>query len=63
MKKTLTLASCVLMLSTLTACGSDTVVHEHPVVVQTVPTTVGTPMDSVEHNCVHGYDNSTHSCY
>lgn len=49
----------------LAACGSDTVVHERPVVVQTAPTARMTSpdADSVEATCKHGYDNSKHACY
>lgn len=44
----------------LSACGSDTVVHETPVVVAPA---AGLSPSSVEATCPHGYDNRTHSCY
>lgn len=63
--KALTLTSLCLITAALTACGSDekttTVYHERPVVVQ--PVVSGTTPGTVEMNCAHGYDNSTHSCY
>ena len=62
MKATIKLLSGLMLLSTLTACGSDTVIHERPVVVQTAPSAYMAP-GSVERKCENGYDNATHSCY
>ena len=58
-------ASLFLLVTTLTACGSDTTTTKETTVIER-PTVVhqigGTPSD-VESNCAHGYDNATHSCY
>jgi hypothetical protein len=41
----------------------ERVVHDRtPVIVQSAPS-AGMSSSSVEANCAHGYDNSTHSCY
>ena len=59
-----TLISLSLLALTLTACGSDTketIIHEHPVVIQQ-PANNASP-SNVERDCEHGYDNRTHQCY
>ena len=65
MKTTQTIA-CLMLLTGLAACGTDTVVHERPVIVApgaaTVPLASPTP-DSVEAICKNGYDNRKRSCY
>ena len=62
MKSTIIQTGLLALTLSLSACGGDdhtTVIHDRPVVVNS---TSSTP-SSVESDCKHGYDNSTHSCY
>jgi hypothetical protein len=61
MKRLITLTCLTIATFSLAACSSEektTVIHDRPTVVNPTPTA-----SDVEYNCMHGYDNATHSCY